>query len=228
MARRNAAHQLTDRDRAILCWIGQAGIATVDQVARFAWPGRSMETARDRLRRLVKAGYLQQTTCDARQPGEPVYTLTRAGWLMFPRQERERLRIGLPLPYERMQQLLSQEAYLRLAAEAQFAGGTLVAWRSERELRGDLREPGHTPAPIGQHPPLEEIPDGQAVITNADGTIMTFDVEIDGQYYGRMLLQKAQHYGQGGHPTIWVCTAKRAPIVQRATRAYPNIRVLVV
>jgi hypothetical protein len=228
MARREAARQLTARDRAILRWIGQAGIASLDQAARFAWPGRSAATAQDRLRRLVKAGYLQQTTCDARQPGEPVYTLTRAGWVLFPRQERERLRIGLPLPYERTQQLLSQEAYLLVAAETQAAGGTLVAWRSERELRGELRTAGRTATQVSWYPLLDEIPDGQVVIANTDGSTTTLDVEIDGQYYGRMLRQKAEHYGQGGRPTLWVCTTNRAPIVERATRAYPNIRVLVV
>ncbi len=228
MARRDAARQLTARDHAILHWIGQAGIASADQVARFAWAGRHLETAQNRLRRLVNAGYLQQATSDAQQPGGLVYSLTRQGWILFPRQERERLRIGPPLPYERTQQFLSQEAYLRLAAEAQIAGGTLVVWRSERELRSDMGARGQVAARVEQHPTVDEIPDGQAVIANADGTTTKLDVEIDGQYYGRMLRQKAAHYGQGGHPTIWVCTANRAPIVQRATRAYPNIRVLVV
>jgi hypothetical protein len=66
------------------------------------------------------------------------------------------------------------------------------------------------------------------VIANADGAITTLDVEIDGQYYGRMLRQKVAQYGQSGRPTLWVCTANRAATVQRATLMYPNIRVLVV
>lgn len=228
MTRRHAARRLTPRDLTVLHWIGQAGIAALDQVARFGWAGRRVYSVQDRLNQLVKAGYLQSTTCDARQPGEQVYALTQAGWRLFTPQEREQLRIGLPAVKERKQQLLAQEAYLRLAAEARAAGGMLVAWRSERDLRGEVRRGQQATAHAPDSPVADEIADGQAVIATADGTTQEVDVEIDGQYYGRMLRQKAAAFGQGGRPTIWVCTANRARAVQQATRPYANIRVLVV
>jgi hypothetical protein len=227
MARRRAARHLTPRDRQILGWVGQAGLASLDQLARFGWAGRCLRTAQDRLTQLVKAGYLQVTTCDARQPGERVYTLTRQGRLQFPAAERERLQVGLPPPQERQQQLLAQDAYLRLATEAAAAGGALIYWRTERELRGAFRRAQQQAARAGQPPPTGEIPDGQAVFTTATGQIEEIDVEIDGQYYGRMLHTKAARFGQGGRPTLWVCTAARARAVTRATQDYPNIQLVV-
>jgi hypothetical protein len=176
---------------------------------------------------LVKAGYLQQAQSGLAQVTETVFSLTRQGWILFPPQERRWLQIGLPLPYERMQQFLTQEAYLRLAADAQTTGAILVAWRSEHELRSEQRYWWQNPT-AGRWSSTDEIPDGQAVLCAADGSLEYVDIEIDGQYFGRMLRQKAEYYGQRGCPTIWVCRAARVPIVQRATQMYPNIRVLVV
>jgi hypothetical protein len=225
---RRTARQVTDRDRAVLHWIGQAGIASLEQVARFAWADQRRRTAQERLRRLVRLGYLQQAFGAARPQDGLVYSLTRQGWLLFPPEERDQLQIGWPPPRIQAQQLLSQEAYLHLALEAQAGGSTLISWRTERELRRELQSVGQTAVSPGAPPPADEVPDGQAVIADADGAITTLDIEIDGQYYGRMLRQKVAQYGQSGRPTVWVCIANRAGTVQRATQMYPNIRVLVV
>jgi DNA-binding PadR family transcriptional regulator len=228
MARRQAARRLTDRDYAILRWIGQAGIAAEEQLQRRFWTGRSRETAQGRLTQLVKAGYLEQTTCDARGQEEVVYALTRQGHRQFAVAERALLQVGLPPLKARQQQLLAQEAYIRLDAEARAAGGRVHEWRSERVLRSEFRRAQQAAIRWGQPPPTWEIADGQVVIVTADGLIQEIDIEIDGQYYGRMLRSKAARFGAGGRPTLWVCTANRVHAVSAAIEPYSNIRILAV
>jgi DNA-binding PadR family transcriptional regulator len=209
-------------------WIGHAGIAAETQIHRGFWAGRHIVTAQDRLAQLVKAGYLERTTCDARGQEEVVYALTRLGRRQFAAAEREQLQVGLPTLKARKQQLLAQEAYLRLEAEARAAGATLHEWRSERELRAAFCR-AQQAAIRRQHPlPTWEIADGQVVIVEADGLIREMEVEIDGQYYGQMLRNKAARFGAGGRPTLWVCTASRVHAVSEAIKPYGNIHILAV
>ncbi len=228
MARRQAAGLLTDRDYALLRWVGQAGIAAEEQLQRRFWAERSLETTQDRLAQLVKAGYLKQTTCDARGYEEVVYALTRRGRQQFAAAEREPLQVGLPPLKARYQQLLAQEAYLCIEAEAHAAGGTLHQWRGERELRRDFVRAQHAAIRSRQPLPTGEIADGQVVLVGADGLLEEIDVEIDGQYYGQMLRDKAARFGAGGRPTLWVCQANRVRTVGAAIAPYSNIRLLIV
>src|SRR5689334_16640147 len=98
MTRRYTASQLTERDHQILYWTGHAGIASLAQLTRHFWSGKRESTACTRLAQLVKAGYLDAQFCAAHVPGEPVYSLTRKGWLLFKPPMRDRLQIGLPAP----------------------------------------------------------------------------------------------------------------------------------
>jgi len=229
MARKYAAKRLTERDLAILQWIGRSGIAGEQQIMRRFWPGCREETARDRLRQLVKAGHLTPHICDVRWPGEAVYSLTAKGRLQFDPSERTRLHLGLPTAGEIRQQLIAQDTYLYLEEQARARGEHLTDWRAERELRGDFRR-GQTDAERdGQDAPDWEIADAQAVIEGADGARQALDLEIDGQYYGRMLREKVGRFGAGGRPTLWVCSSKRrAAAVQKIAAPYTNIRVVVV
>jgi len=229
MPRRYAVKRTTARDLQLLQWIGQHGLAAEPLLAQRFWCGKRDATARDRLAQLVQAGYLERHTCDARRPGDRVYTLTRPGRLLFAPAEQERLQLGLPAPGERKQQLLVQEAYLLLEAEAATQGQQLAYWRGEREIRSAFRRAQQVAAHAHRAAPDWESPDAQAVLTDSNGEVVAeVDVEIDGQYYGRMLREKAQRFGQGGRPTVWVCEPRRTRIVQRAIQPYPNIRVLVV
>jgi hypothetical protein len=229
MVRRYAAKQLTERDLCLMLWIGQAGVAAADQIHRHFWADRHAQTAQDRLAQLVKAGYLHMALCDIRrQEGEWIYTLTTKGHQQFAPQERTHLRVGLPGPGELAQQLLAQEAYLHLAAEIHAQGGELVAWHAERDLRSAFRRAQRRADHQHTALPDWEIPDAQAIITTQNGNTLELDIEIDGQYYGQMLRQKAARFGAGGRPTLWVCTPARARIIQRVTQLYTNIRVLVV
>jgi hypothetical protein len=229
MPRRYAVKRITERDRQILQWTGRHGLASDEQLARRFWSGKRVSTARDRLAQLAKAGYLEQHACDARKPGERVYSLTRQGRLLFTGAERERLQVGLPAPGEIKQQLLAQEAYMRLEDQVAEEGHRLAYWRSERELRGEFRRAQQSAEQEHKEAPDWEIADAQAVITDGNGEVVEeVDVEIDGQYYGKMLRAKAARFGRGGRPTVWVCEPHRAKIVQGAIRPYANIRILVV
>lgn len=229
MAHRFAARQLTARDRELLRWIGQAGIAGEGQIHRRYWAGKRLGTAQDRLLQLRKAGLVEQQRCDVARPGETVYTLTRKGRLLFERAERPRLHVGLPAPQEIKQQLVAQDAYIRIAAEVQAAGGTWGDWRGERELRREFRLAQQAATATGHPAPTWEIADAQAVWTDAAGTACVTDIEIDGQYYGKMLARKLARFGTSGRPTVWICdNPRRAANVTRAAAAWPTIRVITV
>ncbi|MDQ2808015.1 MAG: replication-relaxation family protein [Chloroflexota bacterium] len=229
MAHRFAARQLTTRDRELLRWIGQAGIASEGQIHRRYWAGKRLGTAQDRLLQLRKAKLVEQHRCDVARPGETVYTLTRKGRLLFEQAERSRLHVGLPAAHEIKQQLVAQDAYIYLAAEVQAAGGTWGDWRSERELRSEFRQAQNAATAGGPSAPTWEIADAQAVWTDATGSVQIVDVEIDGQYYGKMLARKLARFGGSGRPTVWICdNPRRAANIARAAAAWPTIRVITV
>jgi hypothetical protein len=225
MTRRNVASQLTERDRQILYWTGRTGIASRSQLARHFWPGKQEATANKRLAQLVNAGYLESTFSAARSPREPIYWVTRRAWLLFDPSTRAKLQIGLPAQAARKQQLLAQDAYLWLTAAMQTVGGHLIAWHTEHELRAAWYLK-HAKSSCNLLPD-EEIADAQAVIVTPDGAHREIDIEIDGQYFGTSLRQKATRIGQQGRPTMWICSASRAEYLRHALRAYPNIRVVV-
>lgn len=225
MARRNAVGRLTERDREILRWTGQGGVATLDQIARRFWRGAQTQTTMDRLRQLVKGGYLATHLCDSRCPGgreQRVFTLTQQGTMQFSPPERQHFYVGPPPPAEIRQQILAQEAYLRLETQAREQGAQLVGWKSERALRAELLRP------VGRGEALlqVDIPDAEVVILTANGEHQILYVEVDGAYYGKMLWQKANGLAKAGHPVVWVCTLARANYIRRAVAEYPNIQVL--
>ena len=227
MPRRAAAYHLTARDLAILRWVGRGGIAAESQLSNRFWPGCRATTAHDRLRQLVKTDYLARHICDARRPGEVVYTLTPPGRRLFPPAEQRTLQAGLPTASAIRQQLVAQDAYLYLEQEAHAQGGHLVAWQGEAALRSAFYRAAHAGKRQARAARMTAIPDAQVQIAGADGRMWTCDVEIDGQYHGQMLRQKLDRCGTGGRPTLWICTApRRAAHIRQAAACYPNIRVI--
>lgn len=225
------AKQLTPRDIDILLWIGRAGIGSLDQVAKRFWAGRSRQTAAGRMRWLVKAGYLEMHSCNVRTQGELVFCITEQGYRKFGSSQRERLQVGLPTPAEIKQQLMAQDTFLVLETQIRRAGGRLVEWQSERELRAELRR-DRAKAQQPQHPrralsPLD-IPDARVIITTSQGDVEILYVEIDGAYYGKMLCEKAKCLAKRGQQIVWICTQERAGYVEKAVAGYPNIQVLII
>lgn len=226
MVRSTATKRITARDEAIFRWIGGAGIASFDQLWRRYWPGRSEQTAMNRLRRLTKAGFLEMHMCDARRPGERVFTLAEGCHWQVGSAHRAALHTGLPSPSEIRQQLLAQDAYLILEAQLHEQGGKLLEWRSERQLRAKLLRARHRARQDSESLAAMSIPDAQVDILSTTGERQTLYIEIDGAYYGKMLWQKAKYLAEPGHAVIWVCTQARADYVQQAVSAYPNISIL--
>jgi hypothetical protein len=228
MARRNAAGYLTRRDLHILHWVGLGGLASLDQLARRFWPSMQASAALDRLRQLVKGGYLAMHRCDEWTAGERVFCLTKRGAQQFEPWVREQLYCGLPPAGEIKQQLLAQEAYLRLEAQVHIEGGRIVEWLPERRLRASLMSARYRAKQSGARLSQVSIPDAQVEIVSAKGERQLFYVEIDGAYYGRMLRQKAYALQESGHRVVWVCTKGRAGYIGRAVAPYRNIEVLCV
>lgn len=228
MVRRGPASQLTVRDRDILYWVGSGGIASLEQLARRFWPAKRIVTAHDRLRQLVKSGYLEMHVCDARSPGERVFSLTQAGAQQLAPELQRHLYIGLPSIAELRQQLLAQEAYLKLDAQAREQGGQLVDWQSERQLRAEVLRTQRLLKHSGQPVFQAEIPDARAVIAFPHKQHEVLYIEMDGAYYGKILCQKAISFAASGQKVIWVCTEARVKYVQEAVANYPNIEALCV
>lgn len=214
-----AARQLTDRDQQIMLRIGEGGLLTFNQIKNLYWPEAKDQTAIDRLTQLVKAGYLldYQRRLDPRpgQPPTPVYTLTKKGAASFEKLVQQRLSVGLPAAHEIKQQVLAQEARIKLEQQLAERGAKLLQWRNEHELRGDaIRQKMKNKRALG-FGKLADIADAAATIQEADGTTQQLDIEIDGQYYGQMLKDKISKFGRGGKPVLWVSpSAARAERIQ--------------
>jgi hypothetical protein len=104
----------------------------------------------------------------------------------------------------------------------------MVEWRSARVLRAEHAREQARAKWEGRSLPRQEVPDAQIILRMPGGGLVTVDIEIDGQYYGMMLRDKAAAYGRSRRPVLWVCTAPREPLVRTAIQPYSNIDLLVV
>jgi len=137
MAGYTRAKVVTERDKELMRFIGQGGVATLDQLHRRHWPNAQVQTARDRLSQLEKAGWIKaQPVSAGGQGNEIAFTLTRKGAALFPRSEAERFYIGLPSLGELKQQLRGQDARIQLERYLAQRGERLLYWKSEREISG--------------------------------------------------------------------------------------------
>jgi DNA-binding PadR family transcriptional regulator len=225
-----AAKAVTERDLQIMARIGEGGLASFDQIKRLYWANAQDRTAHDRLTQLVKAGFLSCHRLDPKHGGHTVYTLTNKGANNFEKARAQRLMIGLPAANEIKQQLLAQAG--RIAIERQLAtqgqGDRLVEWRSERELRSEAAKARNRRRPFGN---VADIADASMSVESADGTTTQTAIEIDGQYYGKMLTKKINSLAKSGQPVVWVTSgAGRGARIQSEVQqaGATNISVLVV
>lgn len=266
-AGRTHARVLTERDRAVLLFVGTQEVTSLEQLARRFWPQARISTAQDRLTQLVRSEYLQARRCyasNAHKAGELVYSLTRKAVPLFPIAEQARLHVGLPPANDMKHRLMANEVRLLLEEQLYADGGRLIGWHSERELRADcgrevarrVRAKASMPAAkdvstVNAHAASTgetggahgggggsfkpgivgrkqlDIADARAVIQNRDGAVQEIDIEIDGQYYGKMLEEKAASLGRSSRPVLWACSSPgRVASVTRAVQGYPNITVM--
>ena len=127
------------------------------------------------------------------------------------------MQLGWPSRGEYHHLVLAQETRLLLEMRLAAQGGVLLQWRSER-LR-HLSPPQTNP---------QDIPDAQVEWRAASSSLVeVVDIEIDGQYFGQMLAQKAAHYGDHPGRVLWACSSDRAALVGAAIHPYPNIELLI-
>jgi DNA-binding PadR family transcriptional regulator len=243
MAGYTKAKVVTERDQALMRFIGEGGVATLDQLHRRHWPNAQVQTARDRLSQLEKAGWIKSQPVSAGGRGNEIaFTITKKGAALFPKSEAERFYIGLPSQGELKQQLTGQDARIQLERQLAERGERLLYWKNEREIRSEFyREQAAYNKKYGyahnkQHwgkPSIDDIADAQATIIDRDGNEHTISIEIDGQYYGKMLDKKIAafaKYGGGGSGSthnLWVTTSNRAGRVGAALSAHSHIDLMV-
>jgi DNA-binding PadR family transcriptional regulator len=226
---RNNTGGFTERDLAILRWLGIGGIASLEQLAaRFWQSSNQMTTAKAQLARLEGAGLLQSAWCHKRGRPELVYTLTARGVKELPPIVQDRVRPGWPPSGEIVQQLLANDTQALIERELQMEGARIIEWRTARELRAEYGKEVARANYEGRNLPKKEIADAEIVVQARDGSKTIVDIEIDGQYFGQMLEGKMKGFGkQKSRRVWWVCTAARENIIRAAALPYRNIRVLI-
>jgi len=137
---KKAALVITDRDLEVLKFIGKGGLASVSQIQSKYWTGAKEQTCRERLEKLQKAGLLNSQLITTRNPkGELIFTLQPAAYKLFSRAIQDRF-FNNVTNSEMMQQLLAQEALLKLEKEWAEQGKVLMDWKHEREIKGALKK----------------------------------------------------------------------------------------
>ncbi len=201
----------TERDLEIMRLIGTDGVADLKTLHEKFWPQAKERTCRERIAQLEKAGWLQSHFADIRdKKGIQVFTLTPKGARKhFNQVERKFMITKLPAFNEVHQQLMAQRARLALEEQLKERGLALAGWNNERKLRSQAR--------LQQHPGtrawggLTGVADALAVVYNpSNGESFEQNIEIDGQYYGKMLRNKIAGIVSCGKSTLWVTTPDRA------------------
>lgn len=154
------SRELTERDLAIVEWIGRVGAATIEQVARRFGLGRTK--AYGRVSACIEMGLL----CRHRilHEGPALLTATRAGLIAT----------GLPLQVVNLSPALARHhvacGLIAVWLAEQHPGKTVL---SDRELRAEERLLGR---PIGSAK-VGELPDGSARLHRPDFAIVGEEIE---------------------------------------------------
>jgi hypothetical protein len=138
-----------------------------------------------------------------------VFTLTPKGAKQhFSQVDRKFMITKLPAYNEVHQQLMAQRARFKLEEQLKNRGLELAGWLNERELRSQARRKLHPGARAWGA--LGGVADAQASLVDpATGETSTLNIEVDGAYYGKVLLNKIKAIASAGKTTIWVTTPDR-------------------
>jgi hypothetical protein len=154
------------------------------------------------------------------------YALTQYGVLQLPAILQERVQAGWPGRLLVTQQLIGNDAQMTIETALSARGARLVDWRSALEMQRDYAREAAKARWEGRSLPSREIPDAQMLVEEPDGRRVVVDIEIDGQYHGAMLADKARQYGTAQKPVLWICTQTRAERVGKAVEPYGNITLM--
>lgn len=215
----------TERDLEIMQLAGMDGLASFRIIKNQFFELANDKTARARLTQMEKAGWIQSGRTDARQRGELVFFLTDKGHQFFTPAERQYFMQARASEYK--QQLMLQEARLRLKQEVEYDGGKILEWKNEHQLKSEWRKAEMAGLQYGE---VDELPDAEAIIELADGSTYQIGIEADGSYFGKRLSSKCERFGEGGnnYQVMWVTTPDRANKISNAISAYPNQSVMVI
>lgn len=219
------AKDATERDLEIMLMAGMDGLASFRTIKKEYFELASDKTARARLTQLEKAGWIQSGRTDARQRGELVFFLTDEGRKFFTPAERQSFMQARPSEYK--QQLMLQEARLRLKQQVEYDGGKLLSWKNEHQIKSEWSKAEMAGQQYGA---VDELPDAEAIIELGDGSTYQIGIEADGSYYGKRLSSKCERFGAGGenYPVIWVAAANRATKISNAIAGYSNQTLMVI
>ena len=208
--------KMENADRERIEFIGQHETATLKNVADKFYKG-DIEAARHRMDKLARVGLVakHEERADPQHQHETRYQLKKAALRELDPERAERCYVG-PISERGVQEAL-KGIRARLKLEAQ--GVIIKEWVSGRNLTRDqttdFRRNGWS----------KRISDGQAIIVDpATGKTTAKDIEVDGQYHGKMLDSKMR--GFEGREVIWACEPNRVARVSRAAADYPNVTVM--
>jgi hypothetical protein len=222
---KKATFTIMERDLEVLKFIGKGGLASISQIHAKFWSDTKEKTCLDRLEKISKAGYLKcQLSTHLNPEGERVYLLEPASFKLFSRAIQDRFFKNIHTS-EIKQQLLAQDALLKLEKEWAEQGKVIVNWKHERELKSELSHQQHKGIDTSE----VEVADAQATVRDdSTGEIYQVDIEVDGEYYGKMLKSKIDRFAASNKPTIWVTTPNRAAMITSRIINHPNINLMVI
>lgn len=187
MARITKAKQLTERDQAILTDLARCRVLSLEQIKAEYWPRARERTAKERLLRLEKAGYLEHVTVPGERPGldVQVYHLTPKGC----RQAGAPTMFALPgKENEIVHQIRANQVYFSLSDQER------ATW-----VVGDVLESFGKQAPDAKY--ISE--DGEAIYVEAD----------TGHYKRRQVAEKLKAWKNIRQ--VWVCPSGRQGFLRR-------------
>lgn len=220
---------LSGKRLAVLRVIGESGVASLLQLHTHFWPHTTEKAARRALLALEKLGYLQPAYTDVRGTRELIFSLTGLAVRQFGNREQARLLSGFPKYNELRQQLLVQETRLLVERKLAERGAKLVEWRNEHLLRSlECKRQMEAFGISYYEVQLQDIPDAQAVIEEADGLRHEISIEADGAYYGATLEGKlATIRRNSSQHWLWVTySGRRAARLAGLLQELPNVQLV--
>jgi hypothetical protein len=179
---------LTERDKAVLRWIGANGVATTAQLTAKFWASSNQTNCLNRLRMMIKAGCLSShyVDFDRQLRGLRVFCLTSAGAKQhFSAVEIHTMMIGLPPRSILKQQILAQEIRFEIEKQLALQGYTLIEWQNEGTIRYNKLS-GRSFSTRNESNSAA-FADAQITVQNPQGSISTLQIEIDGSYFRQTL-----------------------------------------
>lgn len=210
---------ITKRDRELFRFLGEHETATFDQIRQKFWPNSvTKQTAQDRLDKLRRDGLIQKFDYlpnDSSQKKLVRYQIKRAALQYLDAETASRLYTKPLQDHEVPQVIATVQARLELERQ----GYDVQGWISERELRREQHQD------IANSQSYDTIADGQVIVIDpSTGEVTRVDVEIDGQYYGKMLKKKLDCFS--GREVIWATTPNRISYISK--KVNQNIKVIAI